>query len=70
MLIVSTVLSLSKKVWPRISELMVTEEGRSLEQMSSLAQYAFDAFKKVEVGESKVYLSFLFVAPISNTGSL
>jgi len=48
MLIVSTVLSLGKKVWPRMSELMVTEKGRSLEQVSSLAQYAFEAFEKYQ----------------------
>merc|ERR1712086_320443 len=47
-IIVSTVLSLGKKVWPRMSELMVTEKGRSLEQVSSLAQYAFEAFEKYQ----------------------
>ena len=53
MLVVSTVLSLGKKIWPRISELMVTEEGRSLEQMSSLAQYAFEAIEKYQALNEK-----------------
>jgi len=49
MLIVSTVLSVGKKIWPKISDMInVAEEARSMEHMSSLAQYAFEAFEKYQ----------------------
>jgi len=49
MLIVSTAISVGTKVWPRISDMInVAEEARSLEQVSSLAQYAFQAFEKYQ----------------------
>ena len=49
MLIVSTAISVGTKVWPRISDMInVAEEARSMEHMSSLAQYAFEAFEKYQ----------------------
>ena len=49
MLIVSTALSIGHKLYPSIAEFMATNaEGRSLDEMSSLAQYAFEAFEKYQ----------------------
>jgi len=51
MLIVSTAISVGQKFWPLISKLIPATEmdsARSLEQMSSLAQYAFEAFEKYQ----------------------
>merc|ERR1712204_164611 len=51
MLIVSTAISVGQKFWPLISKLIPATEmdsARSLEQMSSLAQYAFGAFEKYQ----------------------
>jgi len=56
MLIVSTALSIGKKFWPVLSRFIPEEEldaGRSLEQMSSLAQYAFEAFEKYQALNDK-----------------
>ena len=48
-MIVSTALSIGHKLWPSIAEFMATNaEGRSLDEMSSLAQYAFEAFEKYQ----------------------
>ena len=57
MLIVSTALSVGKKVWPMISK-MIPAAGamggaRSLEEMSSLAQTAFEAFEKYQALNEK-----------------
>ena len=50
MLIVSTALSIGHKLYPSIAEFMATNaEGRSLDEMSSLAQYAFEAFENIEL---------------------
>ena len=47
MLIVSTALSIGLKLYPNIMEIVASSaEGRSLDEMSSLAQYAFEAFEK------------------------
>ena len=47
MLIVSTALSIGIKLYPNIVEFVNTNaQGRSLDEMSSLAQYAFEAFEK------------------------
>ena len=49
MLIVSTILSIGQKLYPSIAEFMATNaQGRSLEEVSSLAQYAFEAFEKYQ----------------------
>ena len=48
MLIVSTILSLGKKLWPRMADLPVIEEARSLGEMSTLAKFAFEAFDKFQ----------------------
>ena len=49
MLIVSTALSIGIKLYPNIVEFVTTNaEGRSLDEMSSLAQYAFEAFEKYQ----------------------
>ena len=49
MLIISTAFSLGQKLYPNIAELVASNaEGRSLEEMSSLAQYAFEAFEKYQ----------------------
>ena len=56
MLIVSTAISLGKKFLPLISKLIPEEEldtARSLEQMTSLAQYAYEAFEKYQALNSK-----------------
>ena len=49
MLIVSTTISLGQKLWPKAQELIdnAQGEGRSLD-MSSLAQYAYEAFEKYQ----------------------
>ena len=50
MLIVSTVFSLGKKLLPTILDNLPREAGgRSLEDLSSLAQHAFDAFEKYQL---------------------
>ena len=50
MLIVSTVISLGQKILPTILDNLPPREdgGRSLEDLSSLAQHAFDAFEKYQ----------------------
>ena len=48
MLVVSVLLSISSKFFPDIARLTVTEEARSLEEMSSLAKFAFEAFEKFQ----------------------
>ena len=51
MLIVSTAISIGQKVWPNIKDIINSNaEGRSLDDMSmtSLAQYAFEAFEKYQ----------------------
>merc|ERR1712038_302759 len=48
MLILSTTLSLGKKLWPRMMDLPVIEEARSLGEMSTLAKFAFEAFDKFQ----------------------
>ena len=49
MLIVSTALSIGLKLYPNIMEIVASSaEGRSLDEMSSLAQYAFEAFEKYQ----------------------
>ena len=47
MLIVSTALSIGLKLYPNIMEFVATNaQGRSLDEMSSLAQYVYEAFEK------------------------
>ena len=49
MLIVSTVVSIAQKVWPKVKELgMMAEQARSLDQVTSLAQTAWEAFEKYQ----------------------
>ena len=51
MLIVSTAISVGQKLWPSIKDLINSNaEGRSLDDvsMTSLAQYAFEAFEKYQ----------------------
>ena len=51
MLIVSTAISVGQKLWPSIKDLIDSNaEGRSLDDvsMTSLAQYAFEAFEKYQ----------------------
>ena len=49
MLIVSTALSIGLKLYPNIMEIVASSaEGRSLDEMSSLAKYAYEAFEKYQ----------------------
>ena len=56
MLIISNGLSISKKILPVLSRFIPEEDldaGRSLEQVSSLAQHAFEAFEKYQALNEK-----------------
>ena len=48
MLVISTIISFSKKFLPSLARASIVEEARSLGDMSTIAKFAFEAFDKFQ----------------------